>query len=362
MGLFDIFTGDPYKQAAEQQRNYLQGVQNQVAGTIGNAQAGGLAALQSGQAGALGAVGGGTTQARADINQFAPAALGAISGGTDAARAALLGGQAGGLGALSGGVNAAMGAYGPLANVSTQYAGFGTDAAQAQRDALGLNGPEGIARSRQAFQTTPGYDFAKNQAIEGATRGFNTAGGALGGNTLAALSDLVGNQIAPSQWNQYMTGLSGQQSLFAPLGVQGLGTAAGGTANAALTGGTGAANIYTGTGSRLADLESGAGRAEAGVLTGQGQSLADLASKGGLAESNIFQTGGQNVANLLAGLSGQQVGSLGQLAPGYSNTYQTAAAGEVGGSKNLWNLISGLGSFAAGTPFGSKALGSVGLA
>jgi hypothetical protein len=362
MGLFDIFTGDPYKDAAAKSLASLQGSQNQILSGISQASDKGIGALQSGQTGALGAVGSGFGQGRTDISQATMDALNQIYGGANQGRSDLLSSQIGGLGALQSGVNQATGAYSPVSALSNQYAGFNTNASQAQQDALGLNGPEGIARSRAAFQTTPGYDFAKNQAVEGATRGFNAAGGALGGNTLSALSDLVGNQIAPAQWNQYMSGLTDVQNRYAPLALSGAGTAAGGVANAALTGGTGGANIITGTGQRLSDLASTTGARAAQTTSGGGQSLANLASQGGLAEGNIFTGTGSNIANLLSTLSGQQTSGLGALAGPMANTYNTAAAGSMLGSQNLWNLGLSAAKGFAGTPLGSSALSSVGLA
>lgn len=343
MGLFDIFTGDPYKDAAAKSLASLQGSQNQIISGIAGASDKGIGALQSGQAGALGAVGGGFGQGRTDISQATTDALAQLFGGAGQGRADLINAQTGGLGALQSGVQGAIGAYNPVSS----FAGYANDASQAQRDALGLNGQEGIDRSRQAFQTTPGYDFAKNQAVEGATRGFNAAGGALGGNTLAALGDLVGNQIAPAQWQQYMGGLDKQQQLYAPLATQ----VAGGVANANLTGGTSGANIITGTGQRLSDLSANTGRGAADITRGAGTSLANLASQGGLAEGNIFTGTGSNIANLVSQLSGQQTTGIGGLAAPMANTYNTAAAGQMAGSQNLWNLIGG------GAKLGASLLG-----
>jgi len=361
MALTDIFTGDPYKEAAEKSLANLDLTRGQIIGGVSEAKTAGGNALYGGQTQAINALQGGFGQARTDINQFSPQALAALLSGRDLAGNALTGAQTSGLAALQSGVGGATGAYDPLKALSGQYAGFAGDASQAQRDALGLNGQEGIARSRQAFQTTPGYDFAKNQAIEGGVRGANVAGMAAGGNTLAALTDLVGNQIAPGQWNQYMTGLSDVQNRYAPLALQGTGQAAGGVANAELTGGTGAANIYTGTGARLADLESTTGRAASGLISGQGTTLADLAARGGLAESGVYGATGPQYANLLLGANQQLTSGLGNLTSQYANAYNTQAAGEMAGAKNLWNLGSSLVTGFGGTSTGSGLLSSLGL-
>jgi hypothetical protein len=176
MALLDIFTGDPYKRAAENYTNYLASERARLAGVMGGAGRESLASLESGRLGALGAVGGGFETARGDISGYTPQALGALYGGAAEGQGYLAGAEPRGLAALESGVERAIGGYAPVSNLANRYAGYGTTASEAQRDALGLNGPEGIARSRQAFQATPGYEFARNQAIEGAVRGANVAG------------------------------------------------------------------------------------------------------------------------------------------------------------------------------------------
>jgi len=68
MGLFDIFTGDPVKKAAEQQQQYLTGISNQIQSGIGAAQTRGIDALQSGQGSAIGALQGGQATARRRVD------------------------------------------------------------------------------------------------------------------------------------------------------------------------------------------------------------------------------------------------------------------------------------------------------
>src|SRR5262245_48115637 len=124
MALFDIFTGDPAKQAAEQQRAYYQQLLGQIGQQYGAAQQGGLAALQSGQAGALGAIGPAVTQGRADVTGMLDPAVQALISGRDIGAGALAGGQAGGLAALSSGVGAATGAFDPLAAAASGYSRY----------------------------------------------------------------------------------------------------------------------------------------------------------------------------------------------------------------------------------------------
>lgn len=358
MGLFDIFTGDPYKEAAAKQQQYLQGVNDNIARGIASTQAQGLDALRSGQAGATSAIQGGIGQARQDINTYSPEALNLLFSQMASGRADLAGAQSGALGALRGGVNEATAAYSPLLDAARRYGAAGTQASNASADALGLNGPEGVARAQQTFQAGPGYQFALDQGLESILRNANAAGMAPGGNQLID-AQKFGIGQANQEFDKYRSALAAREGLYVPQESGALGAAASGIGNAALTGGTGAANIITGTGSRLADLASTTGARGADIIRGQGTSLADLAARGGLAEAGVAQTGGQNIADLLKSL--QQMSSTAQttIAPTYSKSFDTAAAGQMGGSQNLWNLIGGLASFGAGTGTGSSFLKSL---
>jgi hypothetical protein len=361
MGFLDIFTGDAYKDSAEKQQQYLQQVSDNINRGITSAQTGGLDALRSGQNAATQAVQGGIGQARTDLSTFSPAALNFLLEQSNAGGAALAGAQTGALGELYRGTQAAQGAYGPLLSAAARYGSDASQASQASADALGLNGPEGIARSRASFQAGPGFQFAQEQGLEGLLRNANRAGMAPGGNQLIDAQKFAIGQ-GQQAFGDYQSRLAAREGLYAPLEESGYATAGGGIANAALTGGTGAANIITGTGSKLADLASRTGTTGAGIIGGLGTSLADLAARGGLAESSIAQTGGQNIAELLRALQQQSTTAQTTIAPTYTKSFDTAAAGATMGSNNLWNLVGGLAKFGAGTPAGSSALGSIGLA
>src|SRR6188472_3266496 len=358
MGLFDIFTGDPYKESAQKQQQYLQGVTDNIMRSVGATQAQGLDALRSGQMGATQAVQGGIGQARTDINQFSPQALQFLLSQAGSGRADLIGAQGGALDALRSGVQGATSAFDPLAAAAGRYGAAGQQASQASADALGLNGPEGVARAQSSFQAGPGYQFALDQGLESLLRNAGASGMAASGNQLVD-AQKFGIGQANQEFDKYRSALAGREGLYAPLESNALGTVGQGRSAAELTGGTGAANIITGTGSRLADLSSSTGARGADIIRGQGTSLADLAARGGLAESGIAQTGGQNIADLLKSL--QQMSSTAQttIAPTYSKSFDTAAAGQMGGSQNLWNLIGGLASFGAGTGTGSSLLKSI---
>ncbi|ANW00686.1 hypothetical protein [Bradyrhizobium icense] len=78
-------------------------------------------------------------------------------------------------------------------------------------DALNVNGPEGAARARAAFQASPGYDWMVDQSLEGIARKANALGVSAGGNTLAALSDRAGN-LANQEYGSWLDRLQGYVS------------------------------------------------------------------------------------------------------------------------------------------------------
>lgn len=354
MGLFDIFTGNAYKEAAEKQRQYLTDISNRNAAQLGQARETGLEALRSGQAGALGAVGPGIAQARGDITGYLDPAIAALYGLGGRATTAITGAQTPALEALRSGV---LEATGPLGAAAGRYGAAGTQASQMSADALGLNGPEGIARAKAAFQAGPGYEFGLNQGLESIIRQAAAGGSAAGGNVLQE-SQKFGQGLANQEYDKWRSLLAGREGLYAPLERGALSD----LSQAFLTGGTGAANILTGTGQRLADIYSGVGKGAADIYGATGRSLADLASRGGLAEADIYGRTGPQIADLVSKLAGVQSQFTGQIAPQYSGTYGTEAAATTGGSANLWNLLGGGAKFVAGGGLGqlSSGLSSLG--
>src|SRR4029077_5627753 len=110
MGLFDIFTGDPYKEAAQKQQQYLTGVSDKIASGVAQTAAQGTQALQTGQAGGPADIRAGTATARGDIQNYSPQALAALYSGQNAGANALTSGAAGGLASLA-----------PLSDLATKY-------------------------------------------------------------------------------------------------------------------------------------------------------------------------------------------------------------------------------------------------
>ena len=69
-------------------------------------------------------------------------------------------------------------------------------------DLTGANGPEGQARARAAFQTDPGYQFARDQALQATDRASGTGGMQYSGNVLSALEDRASG-LAQQQYGQW---------------------------------------------------------------------------------------------------------------------------------------------------------------
>lgn len=174
-------------------------------------------------------------------------------------------------------LDAAGAAYDPLKALATKYTG-GTDM---YLNSLGLNGAAGTAAAQAAFQAGPGYQYAVDQSLEGINRKANAAGGLVGGNTLAALSDRAGN-MANQEYGTWQSNLSGlnnnalQATSGAASGVAGVDTNKAGvysnTANSIANLGTTTANGIAGQNTQEANAEM----AGSGNLWGLGMNLAKL--------------------------------------------------------------------------------------
>src|SRR5215813_6917742 len=173
MALTDIFTGAPTVQASADQRNALLGIMGATGSLYNTAQTGGLGALSSGQAGSLGALSTNYGAAANAITGATPQALDYLANYTGQATNALYGGQTGALGSIYSGVNRATGAYAPVTATGGRYIGMGTAAGNLYADALGINGPEGIARAQSAFTASPGYQFSLEEGLKGITGAAN---------------------------------------------------------------------------------------------------------------------------------------------------------------------------------------------
>ena len=117
--------------------------------------------------------------------------------------------QTEGLGELDKGMASAIpeldksiGAWTPLGDLGTKY-GQGTNL---YMDALGVNGAGGNANATGAFQASPGYEWARDQAVEATARNANRFGA--GGNEIAAVTDRA-NNLANQEWGNWLQRLGG---------------------------------------------------------------------------------------------------------------------------------------------------------
>lgn len=174
-----------------------------------------------------------------------------------------------GLGYLDAGTKKAAGYLG---QVNDQWAPHGA----MYNNALGLGGAEGNQAARDAFQTSPGYDFALNQGLQ-ATQRAASANGFLGsGNVMTALQDR-GQGIANQEWGSWVDRL-----------------------------GQGAA-ARTGALNNLANLYTGDATQRVGLTQGTLQSI--------MGANNQRAAGGQALGQSV----GNAIGGIGGFLGGYGN-------------------------------------------
>jgi hypothetical protein len=288
----------------------------------------------------------GAQQQRDYINQGTDLSLGALGMGTDRARGDLTQTTLNAQDMLGHGVQGALANlsvndrnYRGLAGQGDQYLvnagqqadayyqplGAGANAGfSAYGDAAGVNGAEGQTRARQNFQTGPGYNFARDEALNAATRGANAAGMTASGNTVDALSRL-GNNLANQEWGSYVNRLSPYLGLAPQI--------AGARAGIA----TNTASQRTGLGQRLADqlgqnqnniagLYTGYGKDLAGISQNYGNSLASMATGLGANQAGQYSDRARNLSNI----TGAETGTLTNLGQAGFNAGQQANA-------NTWN-------------------------
>lgn len=244
MGIWDVFTGDSAKEAAEENKRLLQ--QNLTTGTN---------TLNTGQ-----------TNSLASLDK-------------------------------------AGGYYAPL---SAKY-GQGTNL---YLDSLGVNGADGNARATGAFQAGPGYQYAVDQALEGINRKANAAGGLVGGNTLAALSDRAGN-MANQEYGGWQDRLAG---LIAPE-FQATAGQAGAETNKV--------PVYQGTANSIAGL----GTNTTNGITNQNTQKANAEMQ---ASGNLWNFGLQAATALASGGTSLLGGGLGGLGGGVGSYGQKANSSGLG--------------------------------
>jgi hypothetical protein len=323
-------------------------------------------ALQQGQQQSISALGDAYKTGRTDVTSAIPQQTGALQTGYNTAGQAIQGGLQGSLSALGQGYNTAGGALGTGYNTARSdiaggvaafdpYYQTGTQANTAYGNALGLNGAEGNAAATQAFQTSPGYQFAVDQASQNAMRRAGAMGMLGSGNTADALTRL-GSNLANQEYGNYLNrlqGLGAQGMQAAGAKYQGAADSAnlatnygGNTAALATDYGKNTANAYDAYGTRGADLATGLGTNLANVYGGSANTLAGLASGYGQNQAQVYQGTAANQANTL--MQGSQLAGgilSNQAQQQYANQQKPwlLASGILGG-------LSGLGAGALSNP------------
>jgi hypothetical protein len=201
-------------------------------------------------------------------------------------------------------LNKAIGAYQPLSDLAAKY-GKGTDL---YLGALGVNGPEAARAAQSQFTTTPGYALSQAAGEEAVNRARANMGMQLSGNTLQDLQTFGQNNLYQTQYQPWMTGLSGinQNALTATAGAaQGQAAGYGSLANLAQQYGlnqTGVAgNVLSGN-VNANNLEAAGQAAGAKNLLGAGLSLATLAMGAPMIGGGSML--GQGLGNALGGTYG----------------------------------------------------------
>jgi hypothetical protein len=185
-------------------------------------------------------------------------------------------------------------AYQPLSALAQKY-GAGTSL---YLDALGVNGPEGNARATGAFQTAPGYDFQRDQALEAVNRRRAISGMWDSGNTdLDLLRTATG--LADQSYNSWLSNLGG---LVSPelTATQSGSAVKGSLADLYRADASDRVNVASGvtSGNMAANNYEAAGRATgARNLLGAGLSLANMVVGGGGGKGFSFGGSGTNFSD-----------------------------------------------------------------
>lgn len=119
-------------------------------------------------------------------------------------------------GASKDNLNSALGAYQPLSDLAGQYR-QGTDL---YLNALGVNGAEGTQAARDAFTSSPGYQFSLDQGLDAINRRRATGGMLNSGNAdIDALK--FGQGLASQDYGNWLSNLAGvnQNALSATSGA-----------------------------------------------------------------------------------------------------------------------------------------------
>lgn len=302
MGIFDSFTGAPAKKAAKKSTALWNTTLDDLSSY--NDWTGDNAArdLNFGRGEALRALTGYGSEAQDYLGRGLGMARGDVRGNSDQALRYLYG---------------AMDQYQP-------YKEQGGAASTMLANALGLNGADGGASARAAFETASPYlSIANDRAAEAISRSAAARGMGMSGNTLASIADRTSNNMR-SFYNDWLGALQGQQGM----GMQ---------AAQAVSGLAGQqAGIAQNAGNTLANLASGWGNNSANLRSGMGNNIAGLNERGG---------------SRLADLWGQRADRMNSLRLAHtnaiSNNWKDSANAQMQGNANAWGAGMGLLNTAA---------------
>ncbi len=152
-------------------------------------------------------------------------------------------------------------------------------------NALGLNGAEGNAAATQAFQSSPGYQFALNQGLQGVQRSAAAKGMLNSGNTMMALNDYA-QGVANQDYGNWLSRVGGLTQL-----------------------GLSAAGGETGRQNTLSGLDYGYGQNQANIYTNTANNIAKTMYEGQMSDA---AAGEQRRANLFGGIT-SGLGLLGKI-------------------------------------------------
>jgi hypothetical protein len=135
-----------------------------------------------------------------------------------------------------------------------------TGGADLYGDVTGAHGTAGQDRARALFQTDPGYDFTKNEALQATQRATGTGGYQGSGNVLTALQDRAAG-LASKQYGDWVSRLQPYLGATSDLTKSLAGLYAGG--------GTALGGIDLNQGNLLFNAQTGIGNAEAAGTLGE---------------------------------------------------------------------------------------------
>lgn len=325
-GIFDAFTGNAQSDAQQNARDFLQDIRFETGQELGQGLGQGLGYLQGSLAPQLSTLQNANAVANQLYGTYGNAAVGAVN--TGAGQAAQ---------SIYSMLNPSVAALNPLL---TQYGDARSRAAAMAESGLGLTDP---SVARNAFRTSPAYEFMLNEGLESIARNANRSGMLASGNQMRE-SQTYGSGLADKEWDDWMNRLFQREGLYAPLGLQGA---------AKLS------DVYGQAGRSLADLQSQAGRSAANIYAQQGRDLSQYAAQLGAAQSGIFGQNAQAQAEFLRQLLGLKTQANVGLAGGQAQTFIGQGDAEAQASKNIFDALLGAAKLAVGSGgFGSLTGGS----